>query len=821
MAAKRALTVPDTSAKRKVADDILKSTKTTYDSDKRPVRQDATEPEMKRAVYIIERAGRMKAAKNIYSSRWWEYERIWKMLEEERPDDEKWRANLPDTMAYAAIKTAQSAFIDSEVVPVFGKNEDDDLMKADDMRDLYTDIAKKGDQQFQLYLARMDAFKLGTGFLFVYPQKDTRVRWEIDSFDPDTDKATYTRKTVDVFNDPKTERISPYLVLVDEQTRADFRGTARDGILIEIIPREEAQLRWAHLMGGVEEFDKRIPTTQALKAISVGELQNRGIATTANNNTRDVSAHIYTFFAPIEIAINMVEVLHYFCVRPEDSHEILVNGQPVQVKTPSWPSPLPWIHKELPIVPIRYGLYSGDEFWGQGIIEVSYADAKANREYREMMNDRQRISLFSPVFSNTTDEIDQRLLKLKPLSIIRTRGGIPTQYKIPGITSADLQISADHQTSLNRATGIDPNMIGGGNSSLLGQHRLTATAIAFMRQSAYMRLKDFQFLYKAALIDEVRLKLKLFEQYYASPVARSVHEKDQEGLHEIVSTSKSYSIKVGNVYKRKTVNSTLFNGPIEHIDLDENVLMPLTPAELITKWSQVVRDMTPFVEAGIIDLDMEKMVKEYLDAMDVNMDKLRKDPDAEAISMADGEHELLIDDNTSGPYYDAILKDGTPPQFLTAAHLKRHQQLIKTMNDGAEDEVSKQSAKNLIAHIAKDTKNYKDLMTQQAQAAQQKKPGSVSGSLGDFGAPNSGGSGGGKSTPAIQMNYKDAPPDVQREIEEAAGLDPSKQPAPAQGASKPQKPMKLGKGALNGAAAVQSPDDMTPMMGSSDPGMSG
>lgn len=814
MAAKKRISIkPDISTRKDIADELLKSTKDTYDSSKRAVREVATEKEMTRAVKIIERAGRMKTAKNIYSSRWWEFERIWKMLEEDRPEDERWRANLPDTLMYSSIKTAQAAFVDSEVVPVFGKNEDDDMMRTNDMRDLYTDIAKKGDQKFQLYLARLDAFKLGTGFLYVYPEKDTRVRWEIDSFDPDTDKATYKRTTVDVFDDPKTLRVSPYLVLVDEQTRADFRGTARDAILVEICPREEAQLRYAHMMGGVEEFDKRIPTTQALKSISVGELQNRGVATTANNNTRDVSAHIYTFFAPIEIAINMVEILHYFCVRPEDSYEILINGQPVQVKTDIQPSPMPWIHKEIPLVPVRFALYSGDEFWGQGMIEAGRADVKANREYREMMNDRQRISLFTPVFSNTTDEIDQRLLKLKPLSIIRTRGGVPTQYKIPGITSADLEISADHQASMKRATGVDDQMIGGGNSALLGQHRLTATAIAFMRQSAFMRLKDFQFLYKQSLLDEVRLKLKLFEQYYSSPLKRAPHEHDEEGLQELASQSKQFSIKVGNVYRKKSVSSTLFNGPIEHIDLDENVLMPLTPAELITKWSQVIRDVAPFVEAGIVDLDLEKALGEYLSAMDVNMDKLRKDPDDEAISMADGEHEILVSKNTSLQFYEAILKDGTPDQFLTAAHLKRHQQNIRTMNDGTADEVGKDELKNLVAHIAKDTKNYQKKMVAQAK----QKQGSLSGGLGDFGAPNTQG-GAQPDKPAIQMNYKDAPPDVQREIEEAAGLDPSTAPTPPPNASGKKK-LNLGKGALNGAASMQSPDDMTPMLSSDGPSM--
>lgn len=715
----------------------------------------------------------MKAAKLLYSNRWMTYEKAWKMVEEERPDDEKWRANLPDTFAYSAIKTAQAAFIDSEVVPMFSRNQDDDLMRTDDMRDLYLDNALKGDQKMELYLARLDAMKLGTGFLFVSYEKDTRYQWDIDSFDPDTEKISYSLKTVNAFDDPKTTRISPYLVLVDEQTRADFKGTARDCIVLEIISRDEAKLKYGHLVGGDEEFEKRVPTTNNIRSISTAEIGNRGIATTSDNNTHDTRALTYTFFAPIELAENMVEVMHYFRVRPSDSYEILINGNPFQVETKSQPSPMPWIHKSLPIIPLRYSLYSGDEFWGAGIIEVSRADVKASRENREMMSDRQRISLFSPVFSDVTDEIDQKLLKLKPLSIIRTRGGVPHQYKIPGITSADLQMAGDYQASIKRATGIDETLLGSGGGGNSGMHRYTATAIAFIRQMAFMRLKDFEFLYKQALTDEVRLKLKLFEQYYASPFKQAPHLTEENGLNQLANKAKEFSVKTGNIYTKKKVSSTLFTGPIEDIHLDEQALVPLTPAELITKWSQVIRDMTPFVQSGILDLDMEKMATEYLSALDVNIDKIRKDPDSEAISMADGEHALLTDKNTSKQVYNAILKDGTPDQFLTPSHLKRHQQLLANNLDAST--IDREDVKNLIAHIAKDAKNYAAKMkAQAAKAGPDMDKFSSNPMTPHIGAPEGGG-GGGAKPPSVSMNYKDAPEDIQRQIEESLNYTPSEQ----------------------------------------------
>ena len=118
-----------------------------------------------------------------------------------------------------------------------------------------------------------------------------------------------------------------------------------------------------------------------------------------------------------------------------------------------------------------YSPYSGDEAWGAGIIEIGFSDAKAIKKNREKMDDRQSISLFSPAFSDVNDEIDQRVLKMKPLSIIRTKGGVPKQFQIPGLSTSDLALLDRHEMSFKRATGIDERILGIQAEGL----RLTAT----------------------------------------------------------------------------------------------------------------------------------------------------------------------------------------------------------------------------------------------------------------------------------------------------------------------------------------------------------
>jgi len=53
-----------------------------------------------------------------------------------------------------------------------------------------------------------------------------------------------------------------------------------------------------------------------------------------------------------------------------------------------------------------------DEFWAAGIIEIGFSDLNAIRKHREMMTDRQKISLFRPVFADVNDELDQAKFNL-------------------------------------------------------------------------------------------------------------------------------------------------------------------------------------------------------------------------------------------------------------------------------------------------------------------------------------------------------------------------------------------------------------------------
>src|SRR3990167_4836771 len=458
-------------------------------------------------------------------------------------------------------------------------------------------------------------------------------------------------------------------MLVDEQARADF-GTARDCIELELLPYEEAKRKYAHFVGE-EVFEERVKKGEESWQ-QFTDVHQTHIAQTADDNTgRSREFRSFRFFAPLEVSEDNVVVMHCWQRVPHDSYEILINGAPIRVHTDQKESPIPYIHKELPYTPIPYSPYSGDEFWAAGIIEIARTDANAIKKNREMMSDRQKVSLFSPAFSNVNDEIDQRNLKLKPLSIIRTKGGVPTQFHIPGITNADLQLLDRDENSLKRAVGIDERVLGMSPEGT----RLTATEVSFLREAALKRLKEFSFLYKNSLLREVWLKIKLYDQYYASPLKREKHTKN-DGLKELAAKAHQFKIKTGNVYTKRAVSSTLFEG----------------------------------------DIDLEKAFEKYADALQININSLRPDVQGESVLLAEGEHRLFSNKNTSREVLERMLPNGTSPEFLTAMHLKRHMELMQT-----DDAIEEAELRNLIKHIDKDRRNF-EIKMQQEQVLQAQQP---------------------------------------------------------------------------------------------------
>lgn len=650
----------------------------------------------------------MQRSKQPYSQKWAIYEKVWKMIEEKRDGEDEWRASLPDTWSYATIKTAQSAFVDSKVIPTIIRHPDDPESKAEDLKNLYTDIAEKGNLDSELYYLRLDAFKLGNGYGKTIYVKDTRFVWDIKKFDPEKNEYEWVKKEIKEFDDPKTLRVSPYLILVDDLARADWNGV-RDCIEVEVIGRDEAEVRYGDLM----DFTKVPQTTYLLDQLKASATVTIADSTGTGLRGTDLEElQKYNFFAPgFDWSNEVVEILHYWnkgiktpsgCL---DSYEILINGYPAKVDTAKSKSPNPYIHKQLPYFHLPYSPYSGDEHYAAGIIEIGQAEAKAIRQHREMMSDRQKISLFSPAFCDVNDEIDQRQLKLKPFGVYRTKGGKPTIFQIPGITNADLALQDRYEASFKRALGIDERILGVESSG----PNLTATEVSFLREAAMKRLREFAFLYKNVLLHhEIKIKLSLFKQYFSSPFSKESKVKSDKGTRTLINKFKEFKIKTGNTYTRKEITPNFFEGEVD-VDLDLQLLLPLTQAQMATMWSQILRDAVPFVQAGIIDLSLKKVFQQYVEALGTNYENLKENREADSLEMAQAEHNLFADANTSKGV-ESVLPNGTQAPYLSQGHILKHNELVESDIHTEDAEKAR-----LVRHIQMDIKNFQQQQIQQSQ----------------------------------------------------------------------------------------------------------
>lgn len=658
---------------------------------------------LKRRDFLLGRAEKMFHARQSYANAWPNYESIFKQIAEKRTGKDEWRATLPDTWAFATIKTAQSAFVDGKVIPTIIRHKDAPLSKAEDTRDLYSDVAEKGNLDQELYFARLDAFKLGMGHLKTIYFKKPRTVWEIQRYNPKDDTFKWKKKVINEFDDPKTVRVSPYLVLVDDLARF---GEARDRFEIEVMGRDEAEAMYGHLV----DFDKDIEgTTGLLKKVKaqsstqIAETDGKGLRGT------EFEGNQYHFFAPgFEWSDDYVEILHYWnqgIQTPSgamDSYEILINGFPAKVDTKAEPQPIPYIHKRVPFTDIPYSPYSKDEFYAAGIIEIGLSEAEALKKFREMMSDRQKVSLFSPAFSDVNDEIDQKQLALRPLSIIRTKGGVPRQFQIPGITNSDLAIQERHEMAYKRAVGVDERILGIESS---GQ-TLTATEVSFIRESALKRLREFSFLYRNALLHgEIKYKLSLFKQYYSSPLAREPKVKGDIGAKILKAKFKEFKVREGNTYVKKQITENFFEGEVD-VDLDLQLLMPLTQAQLVTLWSQILRDSVPFVQAGIIDISLKKVFDRYVEALGANPADLVESRVSSSIRMAETEHQMYAKAETAKMMKE-LLPDGTPPEFVSEEHILKHSELSES-----DVEMGEREKILLLEHIKQDMQTLKNLNLQ-------------------------------------------------------------------------------------------------------------
>ena len=109
----------------------------------------------------------------------------------------------------------------------------------------------------------------------------------------------------------------------------------------------------------------------------------------------------------------------------------------------------------------------------------------------------------------------------------------------------------------------------------------------------------------------------------------------------------------------------------------------------------------------MIDVDLEKPIKKYIEALDVNYESLKRGNTNDSVMMAETEHRWFTNKNTSSQAEQA-LPEGTPRAYLTAVHVQRHMELLQS-----DQEIEAEELRVLMGHIAQDRDNLQAMMMEE------------------------------------------------------------------------------------------------------------
>ena len=103
------------------------------------------------------------------------------------------------------------------------------------------------------------------------------------------------------------------------------------------------------------------------------------------------------------------------------------------------------------------------------------------------------------------------------------------------------------------------------------------------------------------------------------------------------------------------------------------------------------------------------MWNRYIEALGAKPESLREDTETASLEMAEAEHNLYADPNTS-KHMEKVVPDGTQAPYLTQQHVLKHEEILDV-----DLNIQPQEKLKLLAHIEKDITNLRLLQAQQSK----------------------------------------------------------------------------------------------------------
>lgn len=418
------------------------------------------------------------------------------------PDPDDWRANLFLPDAFAAIQAQMQETIDRKSRPLLRSIDSNDQSVEHFNNAVMNYSLDRTGFDYQMYLAKLAAAIRGTAFIWDYWRVDRRLIEDPVGVNPDGSVKYKTKEVID-FDDDYSQFIENEYVYLDPFAR--HIDDAIDCIVRQIMHIDEFRR--------VYRYRPDFINVDYVKA--GGDTSSKGFF----RQQRDLTTYD-------------VEIFHYYN-RANDQYYAVANNVVIRI------GPMPWKHKELPIIPIYQYKVPG-RMWGMGIPKVIWALTEERRSIRNLNLDRQKMQINKMFLVNDQVEIDEEEAVTRPHGFINVNAnGLALNQIIQPLEYGDIPASY-FQTEeilledIRRAHGIDDriegNQVGG-----------TATEAAILKESAIKRIQMMATLLEMDSLKRLgRIKWSNIQFFY--PVARLESVFDDDGQESIKKTYRNIRI---------------------------------------------------------------------------------------------------------------------------------------------------------------------------------------------------------------------------------------------------------------------------------------
>lgn len=386
-----------------------------------------------------------------------------------------------------------------------GGENNEEIAKA--FSDLLEISQEKDKYEMKYLMALVDAVSLGTAFIqedYVSMEREVQ---DIIKWDPATNEIETKKRTIKDFEGMLSAIVSPYEVYLGNIFEIDIKKQP-DIIRRTVVPYSQARSELGHFAN--------------FKFVEKGRGSQEG-----EENADE--KFFYQARDNSDLDDSSVEILRYQS-RPDDRMAIVANG--VLLTSPSMP--IPYIHKEYNLVPLRFELLSNRFFYGKSLPDkLQWEQDVIDTMYR-MMIDKTFLSIFPPMFSKGTQRISPDVIvpgKITPVD--------PETEMIPapGVSnglSNEFSMLGTLENSINESS-VNPQLLG---QPATGER--SATQVMDVRRGAEQLIGLFGFMIAFAVEDHANLRLQNVLQFWAKQeplLARSGRGQEVRNLFEVRDTT--------------------------------------------------------------------------------------------------------------------------------------------------------------------------------------------------------------------------------------------------------------------------------------------